>query len=99
MKKLLIAACVLAVLFVIAAAPKEEKRVGVLAPLEKGQTVGVKEEAACYKITVMPGVDLAHKVVEVGPDFVVVVDAANLTETRIPITSIKSVTITRPPKK
>lgn len=48
---------------------------------------------------VVPGVDLGHKVVEVGTDFIVVEDLVGVTETRIPIYSIKAVTITRLPKK
>jgi len=84
----------------VAAAPKaEDKPVGVFAPLEKGQTVTVKEAGGRYEVVVAPGVELGHKIVEVGPDFIVVLDASGVTETRIPIYSIKAVTVTRLPKK
>ena len=36
----------------------------------------------------MPGVGLRYKVIEVGPDFVVLRDPTSITEKRIPIYSI-----------
>jgi hypothetical protein len=87
-----------AALVVMAAAPKDEKPTGVLAPLEKGQTVRLKEVAGRYEIGLMPGFDLGHKVIEVGQDFVVVEDLAAFTQTRIPLYSIRAVTVTRVPK-
>lgn len=45
----------------------------------------------------MPGVPLGSKVLEVGADYVVVQDAAGVTETRIPITAVRAVVVTRVP--
>jgi len=88
-----------AVLVTIAAAPKDEKHTGIFTPLEKGQTVSVKDVAGRYQIGVVPGLELAQKVIEVGPDFVVLEDASGLVQTRIPVYSIRAVTVTKLPKK
>lgn len=58
----------------LAAAPKVEAKKGLLAPLEVGQQVGVKEAASGFTITLMADVPLSQKVVEVGPDHLVVED-------------------------
>ena len=84
------------VALVAAAAPKaDNKPTGIFAPLEIGTKVSLKEAAGNYEIGVMPGIGLGYKVIEVGPDFVVLEDATGVTEKRIPIYSIRSVTITR----
>lgn len=84
----------------VAAAPKEDnKGKGIFAPLEKGQKVGLKETASGFEISVMAGVDLAHTIKEIGADYIVVEDVAGVTETRIPLFSIKAVKIVRLPKK
>lgn len=99
MSKLSISAVlVMVVILATAAAPKEDRQPGALAPLRKGQFVTLKEDAGGYKIGHMSGVESGYKVVEVGADFVVVEDVAQVAETRIPVYSIKSVTITRVPK-
>ncbi len=70
---------------------QDKPRKGVLAVLKEGQTVTLKESGGRYEITVLKNVPLGHKVVEVGPDYVVVEDAAGVTETRIPVYSIKAI--------
>ncbi len=83
-----------------AAAPKaDDKAPGVFAPLEKGSKVVFKEVGGRYEINVVPGLADGHTVAEVGGDFVVLVDPSEVTETRIPIYSIKAVVVTRLPKK
>jgi hypothetical protein len=64
--------------------------------LKEGQGVVLKEAAGRYEITLMEG---GHKVIEVGPDYVVVEDIAGVTETRIPAYSIKSITRIKGPKR
>lgn len=67
---------------------------GVLAVLRPGQAVNLKESNGRYEIGVFdkgPEV-LGHKVVEVGPDYVVLQDIAGVSESRIPIFSIKALT-------
>jgi hypothetical protein len=68
---------------------------GVLSVLHKDQPVGIKEVAGRYEINVIPGGPpmLSHKVVEAGQDFLVLEDIVRFTELRIPIYSIKAVTV------
>ena len=67
---------------------------GVLGVLYKGQAVSIKESSGGYEIGVMPKVDmLGYKVVAVGIDYLVVQDIAGVTELRIPIYSIRAVSV------
>jgi len=70
---------------------QDKSRKSFLAALKEGQTVMLKENAGKFEITLMKNIPLGHKVVEVGPDYVVIEDAAGLTETRIHVTSIKAI--------
>jgi hypothetical protein len=79
-----------------AASGQEKGRKGFLSALKEGQSVVLKEAAGRYDLTLMEG---GHKVIEVGPDFVVVEDLAGITETRIPVYSIKSITRIKGPKR
>jgi len=67
---------------------------GVLAVLRSGQGVNLKESNGRYEISVFDqGPDaLGHKIVEVGPDYVVLQNIAGVSETRIPIFAVKAVT-------
>jgi hypothetical protein len=78
------------------ASGQEKARKGFLSVLKEGQSVVLKESAGRYEITLMDG---GHKVIEVGPDYVVVEDLAGVTETRIPIYSIKSIARIKGPKR
>jgi hypothetical protein len=89
---------VLAIALGAAAAPKESKKPGLFAPLEAGQRVVLREKDHGYEIGVVPGAELSHKLVEVGPDYLVVQDTAGVVETRISIWAVKAVTVTRLPK-
>jgi hypothetical protein len=60
-----------------------------------GQQVGLKETHAGYTITVMAGVPLGQKVVEVGTDYVLLEDPTGATQTRIPVTAVRAVVVTR----
>jgi len=71
------------------ASGQEKGRKSFLSVLREGQGVVLKEAAGRYEITLMDG---GHKVIEVGPDYVVVEDLAGVTETRISVYSIKSIT-------
>lgn len=86
----------LAVTLGTAAAPRSLKSSGLFAPLEVGQRIGLKERAGAYEISVVPGVELGHKVIEVGQDYIMVQDnITGVTETRIPVYAVRAVTITR----
>ncbi len=85
---------------VAAAGPRVENKSGeFFAGFEKGQKVSLKETASGYQIGVIPGVELGLTVKDVGSDFIVLEDPAKITETRIPIYAIKSISVTRLPKK
>ncbi len=71
---------------------------GFLSALKEGQSVSVKEVAGRYDITMMTDMRLGHTVKEIGNDYLVVEDAAGLTETRIPVFSIKSIVKLKPTK-
>ena len=73
----------------------DERGRGVLGVLSKGQAVTVKDVSGRYEINIFAnGPDmLGYKVVDVGNDYVVVEDIAGVTELRIPVYSIKAVSI------
>ena len=76
-------------------APAE--RQGVFSALRLGQAVQVKDSGGSYEIGVLEKFDgpLGDKVMEIGPDYVVCRDIADVTELRIPVYAVKSVTVTR----
>jgi hypothetical protein len=64
----------------------------VFTGLRVGQSVSLKDEGTAYTITFFePELPQSHKVVEIGRDYIVVRDIAQITETTIPIYSIKAV--------
>jgi hypothetical protein len=93
-----VAALVLAAVAWSAAPPRESRKPGLFAPLEAGQRVSLREKDHGYEIGVVPGAELDHKVLEVGADYVVLEDPAGVTETRIPLCSVKAIKVTRAPK-
>jgi len=62
-----------------------------LSALKEGQLVSVKEVAGRYEITAMKNAPVGSKVLEIGTDYVVLEDPAGVMETRIHVTSIKSI--------
>jgi hypothetical protein len=87
----------LAVRYASSDPPHDNKGSGVLSVLHPDQPVAVKKAGGRYEITVMPKVPgpLGHQVVEVGSNYLVVQDLVGVTETRIPIWSIKCVSVLR----
>ena len=71
-----------------AANGQEKGRKSFLSVLKEGQAVVLKEAAGRFEITLMEG---GHRVIEIGPDYVVVEDIAGVTEIRISVYSIKSI--------
>src|SRR4051794_11551957 len=63
---------------------------GLFAGLKVGQPVAIKDVGAVYEISVIGGEPTGTEVVEVGADYLVLKDVAEV-ETRIPLTSIKAV--------
>ena len=83
----------IAVCIVSASGQAPDKQDGFLSVLKKDQSVILKEVAGRYEITLMDGVlePLTHKVISVKADYLVVEDIASISETRIPVYSIKSI--------
>jgi hypothetical protein len=68
----------------------QAQRVGFFAPFDKGQKVAVKETPQGFEITASD-FDMGYIITEVGSDYIVVEDMAKVTETRIPMYSIRSI--------
>jgi len=73
-------------------ADETRKPKGVFSALKVGQSVSLKDEGSAFTISFFePELPQSHKVVEIGDNFVVIRDIAEITETAIPIYSIKSI--------
>ncbi len=73
----------------------ERGREGVLSVLTKGQAVSISEVAGRYEISIFsngPNM-LGYNVVEAGQDYVILEDIAHVRELRIPIYSVRAVTV------
>ena len=70
-----------------------------LSALKEGQIVTVKEVSGRYETTVMKNAPVGSKVLEVGTDYVLLEDPAGVMETRIHVTSIKSIIRLKLPKE
>lgn len=102
MTKSWIAAATVAVLLTMAlgATSKSDNdaksRRGVFATLRVGQAVNLKDAGAGYEISTFDtDVPQGHTVLEVENDYVVLRDIAKVTEIRIPIYAVKSVSLIR----
>ena len=90
----LLGSVVLGTSFAFSQRGEEHGRGGVLGVLSKGQAVSVKEVSGRYEMGIIPNVEmLGYRVIEVGSDYVVVQDIVQVTELRIPIYSVKAVSI------
>lgn len=94
---------VLAILFVMIPATcsgQDKPRKSFLAVLKEDQVVTLKEVGGKYEITILKNAPaFGSKVLEVGQDFVVIGDAAGVTETRIHVMSIKAIVRLKLPKE
>lgn len=70
-----------------------------LSALKEGQVVSVKEVAGKYELTVMKNAPVGSKVLEIGTDYVVLEDPAGVIESRVHVTSIKSIIRLKLPKE
>jgi len=93
-----LSAFVLAASFTTTSHGQDKPRKGFLSILKEGQSVSVKDVGGRYEIIVMKDVKLGQKVIEVGSDYLVVEDAAGVTEIRIPVYSIRSIVRLKLPK-
>ena len=78
-----------------------EKQPTFLSALKEGQHVSLKQDAGRFEITTVEGVAAvqSHKVMEIGADYVVIQDVAGVSESRIPLWSIKAIIRLKVPKK
>lgn len=85
----------------IAAPLAEQKHVAFLDRLNAGQAVSLTDQDGRYEIGVFPkGIQpLGYTVIEVAQDYVVLRDIAKVTDTIIPIYSIKSIRVLRAQSK
>ena len=79
----------------------DKPRPGFLSALKTGQGIMFKEVAGRFEVSMFDDdtQTLSHKVIEVGTDFLTIEDIGGLTETRLPIYSIKSIVRLKVPKK
>jgi hypothetical protein len=84
---------VVVVVAAVALGANETKKLkSAFSVLKFGESVSLKDEGSAYSITVFePDLPQSHKVVEIGDDYVVVRDIAEVTETTIPIYSVKAI--------
>ena len=82
---------------IITAPPAERKETRFLENLTPGQTVSLSEKDGGYEIGVFPPAyqPLGQKVIEVSQNYVVFRDLAGITDTIVPIYSIKAIRILR----
>ena len=84
-----------------AAPPAEKKAATFLDHIKPGQMVSLQEKDGRYELTILPPEfrPLIHTVIEVGQDYITLRDLANITDSVLPIYSIKSIKIIRVPGK
>lgn len=86
--------------FTVSGQAPAQPRQGFLSALKQGQAVSLKEVGGRFEISMIDDIPgpLGFKVIEIGPDYLTVVDIADVTETRIPTFSIKSIVRLKVPK-
>ena len=77
------------VLLTIGAADVPKKT--VFSGLKVGQQVGLKDHGTAFEISVIDDVPQSHKIIEIGEDFVVLEDVTEVTQTTIPVYSLKAI--------
>ena len=96
----LVLVAAIAVCIVNAFGQAPDKPAGFLSTLKKDQSVIMKDIAGRFEVSLMDGVlePLTHKIISVENDFLVVEDIAGVTETRVPVYSIKTIVRLKVPK-
>jgi hypothetical protein len=73
-------------------ADEGRKTKGIFSGLKVGQSVSLKDEGSAFTITFFdPDLQQSHKVIEIGENFIVVRDIAEVSETTVPLYSIKAI--------
>ena len=77
---------------IVIGADEVKKPKGVFSAIKVGQSVSLKDEGSAFTITFFePDLQQSHKVVEIGDNFIVVRDLAEVTETTVPVYAVKSI--------
>jgi len=88
----LIAACAIGLVAMLAIAAQPVSRQTVFSSLKVGQPVNLKERAGLYEVSTMDDmILLTHKVVEIGDNYLVLQDYADVTVSHIPVTAVRAV--------
>ena len=70
---------------------QDKRSKSFLSNFQVGQIVLLSEPGGRYEFRIIKGLEVGHKVLEVGTDYVLLEDAGGVTEMMIPVTSIRSV--------
>ena len=91
MKRIVLLLPVIAVVLLTIGAADVPKKT-VFSSLKVGQQVGLKDHGTAFEISFLSeDVPQSHKIIEIGEDFVVLEDVAEVTQTTIPVYSVKAV--------
>lgn len=99
MKTMKVACVGFVLLFAIGATRSQDNPKNLFSGLKIGQIVSVKEVAGKYELMFNEKTPVGSKVIEIGNDYLALVDPSGLVETRIHVTSIKNVTRWQQPKE
>lgn len=91
--------CVGFFLLLLVGAVNQDKQKKFFSRLKAGQIVTVKEVSGKYELLINEKAQVGSKVTEIGDDYVVLEDPSGLVETRIHVTSIKSIARWQQPKE
>ena len=94
---LLAGSIVMAMSIGTAAPPAERKETTFLEHLTPGRAVSLTEKDGRYEVGLFPENfrPLGHKVIEIGPNYVVLRDFVGITDTIVPIYSLKAIKVLR----
>lgn len=91
MKRIVWLLPVIAVLLLTIGAAEAPKKTA-FSGLKVGQQVGLKDQGSAFEISYLSEeVPQSHTVIEIGDDFVVLEDLAEVTQTTIPVYSLKAI--------
>lgn len=99
MKILMISAMVAAIMLGVAqglAEQKNTKNKNIFSNINVGQKVSLKDNGNSYTI-IISSVSIGHTITEIDENYIILKDLSDITETRIPASSIKSVVIQKLP--
>lgn len=91
--------CVGFFLLLFVGAVNQDRPKKFLSRLKTGQIVSVKDVTGKYELIINEKAPVGSKVIEIGDDYLVIEDPSGLVETRIHVTSIKSIAKWQQPRE